>query len=73
MVYRPAPWWKSWVFLLSIIFAGVVVNLCIKTPNVVGGGAGMMVGILLLAVIFKVGIEFILGKWQRRRDEKRHS
>ena len=72
MLYRPPPWWKSWIFLLSIILAGIVVNLCIKTPNMVGGGGAMMIEILLLAIAFKVGIEFVLSKWQKRRDEKRH-
>jgi hypothetical protein len=71
MPYRPPPWWKSWVLLLSVILAGIVVNLCLKTPNVTGGGAGMMIGILVLAIIFKVAIEFALTKWLKRREEKR--
>ena len=58
--------------MFSIILAGVVVNLTLKTPNVVGGGAAMMVAIIFLAVIFKIVIEFVLTRWQKRRGEKRH-
>ena len=71
MSFRPTWWSKSGVFLFSVILAGAVVNLLFKTPNVVGGGEAMMVGILLLAVIFKVIIEFVLTRWQKRRDEKK--
>ena len=59
------------MFLFSVILAGVVVNLMFKTPNIVGGGEAMMVGIIFLAIVFKVVIEFVLTRWQKRKDEKR--
>jgi preprotein translocase subunit YajC len=41
------------------------------TPNTVGGGGSMMILILVLAVIFKITIEFFLTRWQKKRDAKR--
>jgi hypothetical protein len=73
MSFRP-PWWsKSGVFLFSVILAGLVVNTVFRTPNVVGGGVGMMFALLVLAVIFEVTIEFFLGKWTKWRDKKRNN
>jgi hypothetical protein len=60
------------VWLFSILLAGVVVNLFLETPNVVGGRGAMMVGLILLAVVFRATIMFFLTRWQKRRDEKRH-
>jgi len=41
------------------------------TPNNVYGGEAMMFGIIILAIVFKVVIEFVFTRWQKRRDEKR--
>lgn len=69
MTNRPSFALKSGVLLFSVVLAALVVSI-VPTPNVEGGGAAMMFGIILLTVVFKVIIEFCLGKWQKRRDEK---
>ena len=71
MAYHPKWWSKSGVFLTSVLLAGLVVNLFFKTPNVVGGGEAMMIGIFFLAIFFKVTIEFFLTRMQKKRDQKR--
>jgi membrane protein YdbS with pleckstrin-like domain len=67
---RPTWWSGSGVFLICIILAGIVTNMVIQTPNTVGGGAGMMFIIIVLAVIFKATFQFVMSRWQKRRDEK---
>jgi len=71
MAYRPTLWSKSGVLLFSVVLAGGVVNLLFTTPNNVYGGEAMIFGIIILAIVFKVVIEFVLTRWQNRRDEKR--
>ena len=67
-------WWsKSGVFLFSVILAGIVVNTALRTPNVVDGGVGTLFALLVLAVIFKVTIEFFLGRWMKWKDKKRRA
>jgi len=70
MIYRSSWWNSSSVFLICIILAGVAVNLVIKTPNTVGGGAGMMFAVIVLAVIFKATFQFFMGRLQKRKDER---
>jgi membrane protein YdbS with pleckstrin-like domain len=70
MTHRPTWWSGSGVFLICIILAGIVTNMVIQTPNTVGGGTGMMFIIIVLAVIFKATFQFVMSRWQKRRDEK---
>lgn len=58
--------WNSGIYLLSIILAGIVVNLLFETPNVTGGGAGMMVVMIFLAIIFRATIVFFWDRWQKK-------
>jgi len=44
--------------------------MVIQTPNTVGGGAGMMFIMIVLAVVSKATFQFGMNKWQKRRDEK---
>ncbi len=44
--------------------------MVIQTPNTIGGGAGMMFIIIVLAVIFKATFQFVMNRWLKRRDEK---
>ena len=41
-----------------------------QTPNTVGGGAGMMFEMIVLAVIFKALFQFVMMKRQKQRQEK---
>jgi membrane protein implicated in regulation of membrane protease activity len=70
MTHRPT--WRSGsgVFLICIILAAIVTNMVIQTPNTVGGGAGMMFIMIVLAVVSKATFQFGMNKWQKRRDEK---
>jgi len=62
-------WWSgSIVFLLCIIFAGVIVNIAIQTPNNVAGGASVMVLIILLGVSLRALLQLFMNRWQRRND-----
>jgi len=70
MTHRPTWWSGSGVFLICIILAGTVVNLVIQTPNTVGGGAGMMFIVIVLAVIFKAAFQFYMTRWQKQKSEK---
>ena len=70
MTNRSTWWNSSSVFLICIILAGTVANFAIRTPNTVGGGAGMMFVVIVLAVIFKATFQFFMSRWQKRRDEK---
>jgi hypothetical protein len=70
MRHRPAWWNGSGVFLACIILAAVAVNLVIRTPNTVGGGAGMMFVTIVLAVTFKAAFQYFMSRPQKRRDEK---
>ena len=70
MTHRPTWWNGSGVFLVCIILAGVSANMVIRTPNTVGGGAGMMFVIIVLAVIFKATFQFFMSRRQKRMDEK---
>ena len=58
------------MLLICIILAGALTNMVIRTPNTVGGGAGMMFVIIVLAVIFKATFQFFMSRLQKRKDEK---
>jgi hypothetical protein len=72
MTFRGTWWSRSGVYLFSVILAGIVVNLSVETPNVTGGGAAMMVGIIFLAVLFRAIIVFFLTRWDKRNDKKQN-
>lgn len=54
-----------------LILGFVTAHALFETPNVVGGGAAKMVAGLLLMIVWKVAIEFLLARRQKRRDQKR--
>jgi hypothetical protein len=70
MPRRPTWWNGSVIFLAGVIIAGTATNLTIRTPNTLGGGAGMMVITLVLAVMLKATFQFFMSRMQKRRDEK---
>jgi hypothetical protein len=68
MAYRAKWWLRSGVLLVSVILAAIVASLLFETPNVVGGGAAKMVTTIVLMVAFKVALEFVLTRWQKRKE-----
>jgi len=59
------------VHVVSLILGAITAHALFETPNAVGGGELMMVAIILLMVAFKVAIDFVLAKLQKRRDQGR--
>ncbi len=66
MIERPR-WWNS----TGMFFAGVVVSLVVQTPNTVGGGAGVMFVVIILAVILKASVEYFFGSLEKRKRRGR--
>jgi Flp pilus assembly protein protease CpaA len=71
MAYHRARWSKTGVLFISLILGFLTAHALFETPNVIGGGAAKMVVGLVLMIVWKVTIEFFLGRWQKRRDQKR--
>ena len=73
MIQRPK-WWNSPIMFLGwVILSGVIVNLVIKTPNTIGGGEGVMIVMLVLAVVLNGTFQFIMTRRQKRKDDKLNS
>ncbi|HXA44419.1 MAG TPA: hypothetical protein VNZ25_02840 [Candidatus Angelobacter sp.] len=70
MINRPTWWSGNGALLVCLILAGIIVSNCMRTPNTVGGGAGMMFVMIVLAVIFKASFQFVMMKRRKRRQEK---
>ena len=70
--HHPGWWLKSGLLQFSTVLTGIVVSLTFRRPNPLGGGQGMMFAMLVLAVIFKVIIEFFPAKSQRRKYQKQN-
>jgi len=73
MIFRQTWWSRSGAYLVSIILAAIVVNLWFETPNVTGGGAAMMIGIIFLAIVLRATIVFFLNRWERWKDKKQQN
>ena len=70
MLNRPTWWSGNGVLPVCVILAGIIVTNCMQTPNTVGGGAGMIFVMIVLAVILKASFQFALMKHLKRRQEK---
>jgi hypothetical protein len=70
MINRSTWWSGTWVLPVCLILAGIIVSNHMQTPNTVGGGAGMMFVMIVLAVIFKASFQFVMMKRQKRRQAK---
>lgn len=53
-----------------VVLSGVIVSLVIKTPNTIGGGEGVMVVMIVLAVALNATFQFIMTRRQKRKDDK---
>jgi hypothetical protein len=67
MIERPRWWNSTGMFFACMIFAGGVVSLVVQTPNTVGGGAGVMFVVIVLAVILKASVEYFFGSREKHR------
>jgi Flp pilus assembly protein protease CpaA len=70
MAYRPRGYSKTGVFFISLLLGIATAHALFETPNVVGGGDAKLVASLVLMIVWKVIIEYFLGRWQKRRAEK---
>ncbi len=61
---------KLSLLLPSVVLAAVIGTL-IPTPNALGGGAGKLFLVLLLAVIIKATGDYLLDRWSKRKNETR--
>jgi hypothetical protein len=59
---------KFGVIIISFVLAYIVAEGLFPTPNIVDGGAAKMFILIFLAVGFKATIEFLLGKWKKKKD-----
>jgi len=61
---------KLIVLIVSFVLAYIFGEGLFSTPNAVGGGETKMFILIFFTVGFKVIIEYVLGKWKKRRAEK---
>lgn len=61
------------MLLVWTIIAGIIVSFTIQTPNTIGGGAGVMVAMIVLAVVLNASFQIFMAKRQKRKDEKPNS
>jgi Flp pilus assembly protein protease CpaA len=60
---------KTGVLVISLILGIITAHGLFETPNVVGGGEAKMIAIIVLAVAYKAIIEFVMGRWRKRKHE----
>jgi Flp pilus assembly protein protease CpaA len=70
MAFRRTRWSQSGVLFVSLVLGIASAHALFETPNAVGGGEAKMVASLFLMVVWKVVIEFFLGRWQDKKDQK---
>lgn len=58
------------MFLAWTIVAGIIVSLTVQIPNTTGGGAGVMVLLIIIAMILNATFQVFMAKRQKRKDEK---
>ena len=59
---------KLIVLIISFVLAYMVAEGLFPTPNIVEGGAAKMFVLIFLAIGFKATIEFLLGRWKKKKD-----
>jgi len=59
---------KLIVLIISFVLAYMVAEGLFPTPNIVDGGAVKMFVLIFLAIGFKATIEFLLGRWKKKKD-----
>ena len=62
---------KPGLLFISLILGVITAHGLFETPSVVGGGGAKMIAIIVLTVLYKAIIEFVISRWQKRKNKKR--